>query len=84
MAKADADKQRDLDTAALKDRAQNDQKIKAKCEEDDAKRKKAESALAELKSQSIEWFHKLQLINREMTRKCYPNLLYNRVLASHL
>ena len=81
LAKAEADKQRDIATAALKDRAHNDQKIKAKCEEDDAKRKKAESELAEFKSQSIEWLHKLQLLNREMTRKFYPNLLYNRVLV---
>ena len=69
LAKADADKQRDITTAALKDRAQNDQKIKAKCEEDDAKRKKAESELVELKSQSIEWLNLLKLINREMTSK---------------
>ena len=67
-ARGEAEKQRDIATTALKDRAQNDRKLKAKCEEDDANRKKAESELAEYKSQSIEWLSKLKLINREMTR----------------
>ena len=69
LARAEAEKQRDIATTALKDRAQNDKKLKAKCEEDDTKRKKAESELTELKSQSIEWLNQLKLINREMTRE---------------
>ena len=69
MARAEADKQRDLATAALKERAQNDQKLKSMCDENDAKTKKAESELAEFKSQSAEWLNKLTLLNREMDRK---------------
>ena len=69
LEKSKADKQLDTDQNALKERALNDQKLKAKCEENDAKTKKAESELAEFKSQSVEWLHKLQLLNREMNRK---------------
>ena len=53
MEKSKADKQLDTTQNALKERALNDQKLKAKCEEDDAKRKKAESELAECKSQNL-------------------------------
>ena len=82
--KSKADKQLKTAQNALKERALNDQKLKAKCEEDDAKRKKAESELAECKSQSIEWLNKLKLINHEMTRKFHPTLPYNRVFILHL
>ena len=68
-ARGEAEKQRDIATTALKDRAQNDQKLKAICDENDAKTKKAESELAEFKSQSAEWLDKLTLLNREMDRK---------------
>ena len=75
--KSKADKQLETAQNAFKERALNDQKLKTKCEEDDAKKKKAESELAEYKSQSNEWLNKLKLINREMTRKFYPTLTYN-------
>ena len=85
--KSKADKQLETAQNALKERALNDQKLKAKCEEDDAKRKKAESELAEFKSQSIEWLLKLQLLDREMTHKFtrlsliteFSSCIYNRV-----
>ena len=87
-----SDKQLDTAQNALKERALNDQKLKAKCEENDAKTQKAESKLAEFKSQSIEWLHKLQLLNREMNRKStqlsltteFPSCLYNRVQFSEI
>ena len=69
LARSEAEKQRDLATTALKERAHNDQKLKSICDENDAKTKKAEYELAEFKSQSVEWLHKLQLLNREMNRK---------------
>ena len=50
LEKSKADKQLETAENALKERALNDQKLKTKCEEDDAKRKKAESELAEFKS----------------------------------
>ena len=84
MEKSKADKQLETTQNALKERTLNDQKLKTKCEEDDAKRKKAESELAEFKSQSIEWLNKLKLINCEMTRKFYPTFPYNRVFVLHL
>ena len=62
---------------ALKERALNDQKLKTKCDEDEAKKKKAESDLAELQSQSAKWLNKLKLINRQMTRKFHPTLHNN-------
>ena len=78
------DKQLETAQSALKERALNNQKLKSKCDEDEAKKKKAESDLAELKSQSAEWLEKLKLINREMTRKFQPSLPHNRVFISHL
>ena len=67
--KSEADKWRDIATNALKKRAQNDQKLKTMCDENDAKTKKAESELAEFKSQSAEWLETLTFLNREMERK---------------
>ena len=55
LEKTKADKQRDDAKNALSMRAQNDQKLKQLCEENDAKTKKAESELAEFKSQSAKW-----------------------------
>ena len=91
LAKSEADKQRDIATAALKERAQNDQKLKTICDENDARTKKAESELAEFKSQSAEWLNKLTLLNREMDRKsirlslmtesCFPGCILT-MLAS--
>ena len=69
MEKSKADKQIETAQNALKERALNDQKLKAKCEEDDTNRKKAESELVEFKSQSLEWLNLLKLINCEMTRE---------------
>ena len=69
LEKSEADKQRDAAKTALKERAQNDQKLKTICDENDAKTKKAESDLAEFKAQSAEWLKKLALLNREMDRK---------------
>ena len=67
--KSKAEKQRDAAQTALKERAQNDQKLKTIYDENDAKTKKAESDLAEFKAQSAEWLNKLTLLNREMDRK---------------
>ena len=83
QAKSQADKQLDTAQAALKERALQDQKLKTKCDEDEAHRKKAESALSELQAQSAEWLEQLKLINRHMTRKLQPILCYNRVLILH-
>ena len=69
LAKSEADKQHDAAKTALKERAQNDQKLKTICDEIEAKTKKAESDLAEFKAQSAEWLKKLALLNREMDRK---------------
>ena len=69
LEKSKADKQRDEARNALSVRAANDQKLKTLCEENDTKTKKAESELAEFKTQSAEWLKKLTLLNREMDRK---------------
>ena len=69
LEKAKVDKQLNEAKNALSDRAANDQKLKAICDENDAKTKKAESELAELKAQSAEWLKRLASLNREMDRK---------------
>ena len=69
LEKTKADKQRDEAISALSQHAQNDQKLKQLCEENDAKTKKAESELAEFKAQSAEWLRQLILLNQEMDRK---------------
>ena len=79
LAKSKVDKQLETAQNTLKERALNDQKLKSKCEEDEAKKNKAESALSELQTQSAEWLNQLKLINRQMTRKFQPTLHYNRV-----
>ena len=71
QAKSKSDKQLETAQAALKERALQDQKLKTKCDEDEAQRKKAESDLAELRSQSADWLNQLKLINRQMTRKSF-------------
>ena len=71
LAKSKSDKQLETAQAALKERALQDQKLKTKCDEDEAQRKKAESDLAELRSQSVDWLNQLKLINRQMTRKSF-------------
>ena len=68
-AKSKSDKQLETARNALKERALHDQELKTKCDEDNAKRERAESALAELQAQSTGWFDKLKLINRHMSRK---------------
>ena len=80
LAKTKADKQLEVAQNALKERALQDQKLKTKCDEDEAQRKKAESELAELRSQSAEWLNELKLINRQMTRKLHPSFHTNRAL----
>ena len=74
LAKSKADKQLEMAQNALKERALNDQKLKSKCEEDEAKKNKAESALSELQTQSAEWLNQLKLINRQMTCKFQSSL----------
>ena len=74
LAKSKADKKLETAQNALTERALQDQKLKTKCDEDEAQRKKAESELAELWSQSAEWLNELKLINRQMTRKLHPSL----------
>ena len=69
LEKSKAEKLRDTAQTALKERAQNDQKLKTICDENDAKTKKAEYELAEFKSQSTGWLDKLTLLNHEMDRK---------------
>ena len=68
-AKSKSDKQLETALNALKERALHDQELKTKCDEDNAKRERAESALAELQSRSAEWFDQVKLINRHMSRK---------------
>ena len=82
-AKSKSEKQLETAQAALKERALQDQKLKTKCDEDEAHRKKAESALSELQAQSAEWLEQLKLINRHMTRKLQTILCHNRVLILH-
>ena len=79
LAKSKTDKQLETAQAALKERALQDQKLKTKCDEDEAHRKKAESALSELQAQSAEWLDQLKLINRQITRKFQLIVRYNRV-----
>ena len=50
LAKSKSDKQLETAQAALKERALQDQKLKTKCDEDEAHRKKAKSALSELQA----------------------------------
>ena len=50
LEKTKADKQRDDTKTALSQRAQNEQKLRQLCDENDAKTKKAESELAEFKT----------------------------------
>ena len=69
LAKSKTDKQLETAQAALKERALQDQKLKTKCDEDEAHRKKAESDLEALQARSAEWLNELKLINRQMTRK---------------
>ena len=83
LARSKADKQLEVAQNALKERALNDQKLKSKCEEDEAKKNKDESDLYELQSQSAEWLNQLKLINQQMNHKFPPNLHTNRVLILH-
>ena len=80
LAKSKVDKQLETAQNALKEHALLDQKLKTKCDEDEAQKKKAESDLAELKSQGAEWLNQLKLINWQMTRKFHPSLHTTRVL----
>ena len=70
-AKSKSEKQLETARNALKERALHDQELKTKCDEDNAKREKAESELAELQSQSAGWLNELKLINRQITRKSF-------------
>ena len=74
-AKSKSDKQLETARNALKERALHDQELKTKCDEDNAKREKAESELAELQSRRTGWFDQLKLINRQMSRKL-PRVAY--------
>ena len=67
--KAKAEKKRDDAVAALSVHAQNDQKLKQICEDNEAKTKKAEAELAHFKAQSAEWLSELILLNQEMDSK---------------
>ena len=69
LEKTKADKQHNDAVTALSQRAQNDQKLKQLCDENDAKNKKAEDELAEFKAQSSEWLKQLILLNQEMDSK---------------
>ena len=73
QAKSKSEKQLETARNALKERALQDQELKTKCDEDNAKREKAESELAELHSQSAGWLNELKLINRQMSRK-FPRI----------
>ena len=50
-------------------RAQNGQKLKQICEDNEAKAKKAEAELAAHKKESAKWLSELNLLNRTMDRK---------------
>ena len=67
--KAKAEKQRDDAVAALTVHAQNDQKLKQICEDNEARSKKAEAKLAAYKTESANWLSELNLLNRDMDRK---------------
>ena len=67
--KAKAEKKRDDALTALSVRAQNDQKLKQICEDNEAKSKKAEAELAAYKKDSAKWLSKLNLLNRTLDRK---------------
>ena len=67
--KAKAEKQRDDAVAALSVRAQNDQKLKQICEDNEAKSKKAEAELAAYKKETAKWLSELSLLNRSLDRK---------------
>ena len=71
QAKSKSEKQLETARNALKERALQDEELKTKCDEDNAKRERAESELAELQSQSAGWLNELKLINRQMTRKSF-------------
>ena len=73
QAKSKSEKQLATARNALKERALQDQELKTKCDEDNAKREKAESELAGLQSQSAGWLNELKLINRQMSRK-FPRI----------
>ena len=69
QAKSKSEKQLETARNALKEHALQDQELKTKCDEDNAKRERAESELADLQSRCTGWFDKLKLINRHMSRK---------------
>ena len=78
------DKQLDEAKNTLSLRAQNDQKLKQLCKENDAKTKKAESEVAEFKTQSAEWLQRLILLNNDMDRKFYSDHPSNRASSPML
>ena len=67
--KTKVEKQRDDAVAALSLRAQNDQKLKQLCKDNEEKTQKAETELAQFKAQSAEWLSQLILLNQEMNSK---------------
>ena len=67
--KAKAEKQHDDALTALSARAQNDQKLKQICEDNEAKSKMAEAELAAYKKESAKWLSELNLLNRTLDRK---------------
>ena len=67
--KAKAEKQHDDALTALSVRAQNDQKLKLICKDNEAKSKNAEAELVADKKQSAKWLSKLNLLNRTLDSK---------------
>ena len=71
-----AEKQHDGVVAALSLRAQNDQKLKQLCKDNEAKTQKAEAELAQFKAQSAEWLSQLILLNQETDSKLSESISF--------
>ena len=67
--KATAEKQRDDLKSAMSKRAQDDQKLKQMCIDNEEKANKAEAELVAYKKQSAKWLSELNLLNRNLDRK---------------
>ena len=67
--KVTAEKQRDDLKTALSTCAQNDQKIKQLCTNNEEKANKVEAELAAHKKESAGWLSELNLLNRALDRK---------------
>ena len=67
--KVTAEKQRDELKNTMSKRAQDDQKIKQLCKDNEKKAEKAEAELAVHKKESAQWLSKLNKLNRTMDRK---------------